>query len=44
MGVLTEGQQNKLSRLLYTYRDLNSTDLSNLPYSGLYVHRVRLKE
>ncbi|KAI0992961.1 hypothetical protein K3495_g15224 [Podosphaera aphanis] len=27
-----------------TYQDLNSTDLENLPYTDLYVHRVRLND
>lgn len=44
MGVLTEGSQNKFTRLLYTLRNHNSTDLSNLPNNDLYFHRVRLKE
>ncbi|RKF56990.1 hypothetical protein OnM2_077082 [Erysiphe neolycopersici] len=39
-----KNQRDKLTRLLYSYKDLNSTDLENLPYTDLYVHRVRLKE
>lgn len=44
LGELSTTERNKVTRLLYTYRDLNSTDLKNLPSTDLYVHRVRLKE
>lgn len=41
---ITEEQKNSLKRLLFTYQDLNSTELEDLPPTDLYVHRVRLKE
>ncbi|POS82380.1 hypothetical protein EPUL_006396, partial [Erysiphe pulchra] len=44
IGELSVSERDKVTRLLYTYKDLNSTDLENLPYTDLYVHRVRLKE
>lgn len=44
LGKLIDVQKNKVTKLLYTYEDLNSTDLENLPYTDLYVHRVWLKE
>ncbi|POS82079.1 hypothetical protein EPUL_004697, partial [Erysiphe pulchra] len=44
LGKLTIEQTNKVKRLLYTYRDLDSVELDELPPTDLYVHRVRLKE
>ncbi|KAI0994434.1 hypothetical protein K3495_g13748 [Podosphaera aphanis] len=44
IGSLQIDQKDLLTRLLYTYQDLNSTDLENLPCTDLYVHRVRLTE
>ncbi|KAF5188257.1 hypothetical protein FRX31_022156, partial [Thalictrum thalictroides] len=35
IGALPENQRKKLIKLLYTYKDLNSTDLSNLPCTDL---------
>jgi hypothetical protein len=43
LGPLTPDQRDKVTRLLYTYQDLNSVDLEDLPATDLYVHRVRLK-
>ncbi|POS82348.1 hypothetical protein EPUL_005422, partial [Erysiphe pulchra] len=39
LGKLTDEQKNKVTRLLYTYEDLNSTDLENLPYTDLNLHK-----
>ncbi|KAI0994842.1 hypothetical protein K3495_g13340 [Podosphaera aphanis] len=44
LGELSNAEKNKVTRLLHTYQDLNSTELDNLPFTDLYVHRVRLKE
>lgn len=40
---LSTDQRNQITRLLFTYQDLNSTNLTYLPPTDLYVHRVRLK-
>ena len=34
--------RNKVKRLLYTYRELNATELSQIPPTDLYEHKVRL--
>ncbi|KAI1007354.1 hypothetical protein K3495_g871 [Podosphaera aphanis] len=44
LGPLEPAQHDKITRLLFTYQDLNSTELSDLPPTDLYIHRVRLKE
>ncbi|POS83490.1 hypothetical protein EPUL_004983, partial [Erysiphe pulchra] len=44
IGILMKDQRDKLARLLYPYKDLNSTGVEDLPFTDLYVHRVRLKE
>lgn len=44
LGNLSEEKRDKVTRLLYTYRDLDSVELEELPPTDLYVHRVRLKE
>ncbi|KAI0995670.1 hypothetical protein K3495_g12511, partial [Podosphaera aphanis] len=44
IGHLNNEQRNKVTRLLYTYRDLDSVELEELPPTDLYVHRVRLKD
>ncbi|POS81879.1 hypothetical protein EPUL_006749, partial [Erysiphe pulchra] len=44
IGPLESDQRNKITRLLFTYKDLNSTELSELPPTDLYIHRVRLRE
>jgi hypothetical protein len=41
---LSTDQRDRVTRLLYTYQDLNSTDLEGLPATDLYLHRVRLKD
>ncbi|POS82096.1 hypothetical protein EPUL_006187, partial [Erysiphe pulchra] len=44
LGPLKQDQHDKITRLLYTYKDLNSTELAELPPTDLYIHRVRLKD
>ncbi|KAI0997846.1 hypothetical protein K3495_g10346 [Podosphaera aphanis] len=44
LGPLKPAQCDKISRLLFTYQDLNSTELSELPHTDLYIHRVGFKE
>ncbi|POS86506.1 hypothetical protein EPUL_002037, partial [Erysiphe pulchra] len=44
LGPLKQDQHDKITRLLYTYQDLNSTELAELPPKDLYIHRVRLKD
>lgn len=44
IGELTKDQQNQLIGVLYTYQDLNSIELGNLPFTDLHVHRARSKE
>jgi transposase InsO family protein len=34
---------NRVKRLLYTYQDLNATELQHIKATDLYTHRVRLK-
>jgi hypothetical protein len=34
--------RSKVKRLLYTYRELNATELSQIPPTDLYEHKVRL--
>ncbi|POS85900.1 hypothetical protein EPUL_002307 [Erysiphe pulchra] len=40
IGELNPEQLSKIKRLLYTNQDLNSTDLGDLLYTDLYVHRA----
>ena len=40
--VTTEAQRHKVLYLLYHYRHLNGTDLTDLPYTDLITHRVRI--
>jgi hypothetical protein len=35
---------SKVKILLFTYQDINTTELSQVPATDLYIHRVRLKE
>jgi hypothetical protein len=42
--VLTDPQlKSQVIRLLYTYRDINATELAHIPATDLYEHKVRLK-
>ena len=42
--LLPQGEmRQKVKRLLYTYQDINATDLASLKTTDLYTHRVRLK-
>lgn len=44
IGPLATGDLRKrVSRLLYTYRDLNAIDLKDILPTDLYIHRIRLK-
>lgn len=43
-GIPNEVSREKVLRLLYTYRDLNATELQHIPPTDLYEHKVRLKE
>ncbi|KHJ31355.1 hypothetical protein EV44_g4040 [Erysiphe necator] len=36
--------QFAVARLLYTYKDLNTTELSEMPATDLYTHKINLKE
>lgn len=40
--VPTAKEKEDVLRLLYTYRDLNGGDLTDLPCTDLIVHRVKL--
>ncbi|POS84727.1 hypothetical protein EPUL_005778 [Erysiphe pulchra] len=35
---------NRRIRLLFTYKDINATEISDLPATDLYVHKVKLKD
>ncbi|POS81837.1 hypothetical protein EPUL_006276, partial [Erysiphe pulchra] len=39
-----EESRFQLKQLLYTYKDINATEISDLPATDLYVHKVKLKE
>lgn len=36
--------RNRYLRILFTYRDLDARELSDIPATDLYVHRVRLTQ
>ena len=40
----SEEARDEIKRLLYTYREINATELHEIPATDLYEHRVRLKE
>ncbi|POS84028.1 hypothetical protein EPUL_004548 [Erysiphe pulchra] len=42
LGFLEPHQAARVKRLVYTYQDLNSLELNELPLTDLYIHRVRL--
>lgn len=44
LGQMSVEERDKITRLLYTYQDLNSIELEDLPPMDVYVHRVRLKK
>ncbi|POS81662.1 hypothetical protein EPUL_006802, partial [Erysiphe pulchra] len=39
-----EESRFQLKQLLYTYKDINATEISDLPATDLNVHKVKLKE
>ncbi|POS82100.1 hypothetical protein EPUL_005332, partial [Erysiphe pulchra] len=41
LGPLKQDQYEKITLLLYTYQDLNSTELAELPPTDIYIHRLR---
>ncbi|KAI0991664.1 hypothetical protein K3495_g16523, partial [Podosphaera aphanis] len=46
LGTLIPNQKeiDRVKRLLYTYRELNATELSHIPPTDLYEHKVRLRK
>ncbi|KAI1002426.1 hypothetical protein K3495_g5776 [Podosphaera aphanis] len=40
----TKEDEFEVIRLLYTYKDLNATDLSEMPATDLYTHKIIIKE
>lgn len=42
LGFLEPHQAARVKRLVYTYQDLNSSELNELPPTDLYIHRVRI--
>ncbi|KAI0991136.1 hypothetical protein K3495_g17051, partial [Podosphaera aphanis] len=46
LGPMCPSEEDKfqVARLFYTYKDLNATELSEMPATDLYIHKITLKK